>query len=150
MILDGRTAVIGERINPTGKKKLKEALRSGDFAYLVGEALDQQEAGADLLDVNCGLPEIDETATLTRAVRELQAITPLPLQIDSSDPAAIEAAVRIYNGKPIINSVNGKERSMAAILPIVKKYGAAVVGLTLDEDGIPETAEGRLRWRRKF
>ena len=148
--LSGGVAVIGERINPTGKKKLKEALRSGDFAYLVGEALDQQEAGADLLDVNCGLPELDEAAVLSRAVREIQGVSPLPLQIDSSDPAAVEAAVRIYNGKPMINSVNGKEESLEAILPIVKKYGAAVVGLTLDEDGIPDTAEGRFAVAEKI
>ncbi len=148
--LSGGVAVIGERINPTGKKKLKEALRSGDFAYLVGEALDQQEAGADLLDVNCGLPELDEAAVLSRAVREIQGVSPLPLQIDSSDPAAVEAAVRIYNGKPMINSVSGKEESLEAILPIVKKYGAAVVGLTLDEDGIPDTAEGRFAVAEKI
>ena len=138
-------AVIGERINPTGKKRLKEALRAGDFDYLVGEAVSQQEAGADILDVNVGLPELDEPAVLSEAVRRISAITPLPLQVDSSDPAAVEAAVRCYAGKPLINSVNGKRESLDAVLPVAKKYGCAVVGLTLDEDGIPSTAEGRFR-----
>ncbi len=138
-------AVIGERVNPTGKKKVKQALRTGDLGYILGEAISQEEAGADVLDVNAGLPEIDEPAVLTRLVRELQAVTGLPLQIDSSDPAALESACRVYAGKPIINSVNGREESLSAILPIAKKYGAAVVGLTLDENGIPETAEGRLK-----
>ncbi len=138
-------AVIGERINPTGKKRLKEALRTGDFDYLVGEAVSQQEAGADILDVNVGLPELDEPAVLAEAVRRISAITPLPLQVDSSDPAAVEAAVRCYAGKPLINSVNGKRESLDAVLPVAKKYGCAVVGLALDEDGIPPTAEGRFR-----
>lgn len=138
-------AVIGERINPTGKKRLKEALRAGDFDYLVGEAVSQQEAGADILDVNVGLPELDEPTVLSEAVRRISAITPLPLQVDSSDPAAVEAAVRCYAGKPLINSVNGKRESLDAVLPVAKKYGCAVVGLTLDEDGIPSTAEGRFR-----
>ena len=141
---DGGVTIIGERINPTGKKKLKEKLRQQDFGYLVGEALAQKEAGADVLDVNCGLPEIDEAATLKRATREIQAAVNLPLQLDSSDKNAIESAIRVYNGKPIINSVNGKQESMNAILPIAAKYGAVVVGLCLDERGIPETAEGRL------
>ncbi len=140
---DGIT-VIGERINPTGKKVLKEKLREQDFGFLAGEAISQEKAGSDVLDVNCGLPDIDETETLKKAITEVQAVTNLPLQIDSSDPASIEAAVRIYNGKPLINSVNGKEESLSAILPIAKKYGAAVIGLTLDEKGIPKTAEERL------
>lgn len=144
LILDARTTVIGERINPTGKKKLKEALRSSDFDYVIGEALVQEEHGADILDVNVGLPELDEAAVLTRAVQEIQAISHLPLQIDSADVTALEAALRIYNGKPIINSVNGKEESLCAVLPLVKKYGAAVVALTLDERGIPERAEERV------
>ncbi len=143
-------AVIGERINPTGKKKLKEALRNHDDAYVVSEAIAQQEAGADILDVNAGLPELDEPAVLRRLVGAIQAVSPLPLQIDSSDPAAIEAAVRVYCGKPIINSVNGKEESLAAVLPIARRYGAAVVGLTLDEGGIPDTAEGRLAIARRI
>lgn len=145
VILDnGSSAVIGERINPTGKKKLKEALRNKDYDYVINEALSQEENGADVLDVNAGLPEIDETETLKRLVREIQAVSSLPLQIDSSDPVAVEQAVRIYNGKPIINSVNGSKESMDSILPIVKKYGTAVVALTLDENGIPPTAEDRL------
>ena len=136
-------ALIGERINPTGKKRLKQALREGDFDYLVGEAAAQQEAGADVLDVNVGLPELDEPATLRAAVEALQAAGTLPLQVDSSDPAAIEAAVRGYAGKPLVNSVSGEQESLRAVLPVVKRYGCAVVGLTLDEDGIPPTAEGR-------
>ena len=136
-------AVIGERINPTGKKRLKEALRAGDYDCLIGEAVSQQEAGADILDVNVGLPELDEPVVLAEAVRRISAITPLPLQVDSSDVAAVEAAVRTYAGKPLINSVNGKRESLGTVLPVAKKYGCAVVGLTLDEDGIPSTAEGR-------
>lgn len=143
VFLSSGPAVVGERINPTGKRRLKEALRSGDDEYVVKEALSQQDAGADLLDVNAGLPDIDEPAVLSRLVRAIQAVSPLPLQIDSADPSAIEAAVRVYNGKPIINSVNGKEESLRTILPIARRYGAAVVGLTLDDSGIPATAEGR-------
>ena len=144
VISTGNVAVIGERINPTGKKKIKEALRSGDFDYIINEAINQAEAGADILDVNAGLPEIDEAKTLELLVTKLQAVTHLPLQIDSADPVAVERAVRVYNGKPIINSVNGKEESLNSILPIAKKYGAAVVGLTLDENGIPDTAAERV------
>lgn len=136
--------VIGERINPTGKPKLKAALLAGDYDYLVGEAVAQQEAGADILDVNTGLPELDESSVLSEAVARLQATVTSPLQVDSGDPAAIEAAVRGYAGKPLVNSVNGKRESLEALLPVVKRYGCAVVGLTLDEDGIPPTAEGRL------
>jgi len=143
VILDNRTTVIGERINPTGKKKLKEALREQRIDYIIGEALDQTQAGADILDINVGLPEIDETKTIQRVIKEVQAVTSLPLQIDSSDAKAIEAGARIYNGRPIINSVNGKSEVMDLIFPIAKKYGALVVGLTLDENGIPNTAEGR-------
>lgn len=150
VVLDDTTAIIGERINPTGKKKLKEALRSGDIDYVIDEALNQQDCGADVLDVNAGLPDIDEKEVLCSLVREIQAVTNLPLQIDSSDAQAVEGAVRIYNGKPIINSVNGSEESMNAILPIVKKYGTAVVALTLDENGIPKTAEGRLEIAKKI
>ena len=138
-----RIAVIGERINPTGKPKLKAALRAGDFDYLVGEAVAQQEAGADVLDVNVGLPELDEPAALRAAVEKLAATVTLPLVLDSSDPAAIEAAVRGYAGKPLVNSVNGKRESLDAVLPLVRKYGCAVIGLTLDEGGIPPAAEGR-------
>ena len=138
-----RIAVIGERINPTGKPKLKAALRAGDLDYLVGEAVQQQECGADVLDVNVGLPELDEPAMLAAAVDKLASTVTLPLVIDSSDPVAVEAAVRGYAGKPLINSVNGKRENLDAVLPIVKKYGCAVIGLALDEDGIPPTAEGR-------
>ncbi|WP_165173862.1 homocysteine S-methyltransferase family protein, partial [Adlercreutzia sp. ZJ242] len=140
-----QVAVIGERINPTGKSKLKEALRAGDYDYVVGEAVSQQHAGADILDVNAGLPDIDEPAVLRAVTETLQATVTTPLQIDSSDPAAVEAAVRGYAGKPLINSVNGKRASLAAVLPIAKRYGCALVGLTLDDEGIPPTAEGRLR-----
>lgn len=143
-------AVIGERINPTGKKKLKEALREKNYDYVINEAIDQQEAGADILDVNAGLPEIDETETLKKLVREIQAATPLPLQIDSSDPKAVEQAVRIYNGKPIINSVNGSKESLKNILPIAKKYGTGIVALALDEKGIPPTAADRLAVAEKI
>lgn len=150
VVLDNKITVIGERINPTGKKKLKEKLREQDFDYIVGEALSQQKAGADILDVNCGLPEIDEAATLKKAVVEVQSAVNLPLQLDSSDGTAIEAGIRGYNGKPIINSVNGKRESMDAVFPIAQKYGAVVIGLCLDEDGIPETAEERYKIAEKI
>ena len=136
--------LIGERINPTGKKRLKEALRNNELDYILGEGLKQQSAGAQVLDVNVGLPEIDEPAMLSKVVYELQAIIDLPLQIDTSDPVAMEKALRIYNGKPLINSVNGKQDSMDAIFPLMKKYGGTAIALTLDENGIPETAEGRV------
>lgn len=135
--------IIGERINPTGKKLFKEALRRGDIDYILSQAIEQSQAGAEILDVNVGLPEIDEKAMMIRTVKALQGVTELPLQIDSTIPEVIEAALRVYNGKAIVNSVNGEEGSLSKILPIVKKYGAAVVGLTLDEDGIPKTAEKR-------
>lgn len=142
--------VVGERINPTGKKRLQQALREGDSGYACAQAVAQAEAGAQVLDVNAGLPGIDEAATLEMLVRELQAVTDLPLQLDSNDPAALERALRIYNGKPIVNSVNGEEKSLRAILPLCKKYGAAVVGLCLDENGIPKTAEGRFEVAKKI
>ncbi len=135
--------IIGERINPTGKKLFKEALRKGDMDYILGQAIEQYHAGAEILDVNVGLPEIDEKAMMIRTVKALQGVTDLPLQIDSTVPEVLEAALRVYNGKPIVNSVNGEAGSLDKILPIVKKYGAAVVGLTLDEEGIPKTAEKR-------
>ncbi|MCL2634281.1 MAG: homocysteine S-methyltransferase family protein [Oscillospiraceae bacterium] len=138
-----RVRVIGERINPTGKRLFKEALLSGDTDYILGQAIEQVRGGADILDVNVGLPEINEKQMMLRVVELLQSITDLPLQIDSGHPEVIEAALRRYNGKPIVNSVNGKEESLSEILPIVKKYGAMVIGLTLDENGIPETAQGR-------
>ena len=146
----GEVGVIGERINPTGKKRLKEALRTSNYDYIMGEAISQERAGAQVLDVNAGLPEIDEPATLVRLVEDLQGVTTLPLQIDSADPAAIEAAVRIYPGKPIINSTNGKQEVLDAVLPIARHYGCAVVGLTLDEEGIPATAQGRLEVARRI
>lgn len=135
--------VVGERINPTGKKRLQQALREGDSAYPCSQAVAQYEAGAEILDVNAGLPGIDEAATLERLVKDLQAVTDLPLQLDSSNPEALSRALRIYNGKPIVNSVNGEQKTLDAILPLCKKYGAAVVGLTLDEKGIPTSAEAR-------
>lgn len=142
----GNTPVlIGERINPTGKKRFKEALKDNDMDYILQEGLNQQSKGVHILDVNVGLPEIDEPKMLKRAVCELQAILDLPLQIDTSDPIAMEGALRRYNGKAMINSVNGKKESMKAIFPLVKKYGGLVVALTLDEGGIPEKAEGRLK-----
>ena len=135
--------VVGERINPTGKKRLQQALREGDSSYPCAQAVAQAEAGAEVLDVNAGLPGIDEPATLEQLVKDLQAVTDLPLQLDSSNPAALSRALRIYNGKPIVNSVNGEQSTLETILPLCKKYGAAVVGLALDEHGIPATAEGR-------
>ena len=135
--------IIGERINPTGKKLFKEALRNNDTDYIIGQAMEQISAGADILDVNVGLPEIDEKEMMVRVVKALQSVSDIPLQLDSTRPDVLEAALRIYNGKPIVNSVNGEESSLNTILPLVKKYGAAVVGLTLDENGIPKTAEGR-------
>lgn len=135
--------LIGERINPTGKKRFKQALAENDIGYILQEAVNQQEKGVHVLDVNVGLPGIDEKQMLTNAVCELQCVTDLPLQIDSSDPVAMESALRLYNGKAMINSVNGKEESMRAIFPLVKKYGGFTVALTLDENGIPSTVEGR-------
>ena len=146
----GQVGVIGERINPTGKKKMKEALRTGNHDYVMGEAIAQTEAGAQMLDVNAGLPEIDERATMVELVAELQGVSMLPLQIDASDPDVIEAAVRSYPGKALINSTNGKDEVLRAVLPIAKHYGCAIVGLTLDEDGIPATAEGRLAVAKKI
>ena len=146
----GAVGVIGERINPTGKKRLKEALRTGNHDYILSEAIRQTEAGAQVLDVNAGLPEIDERATLERLMSELQGVTTLPLQVDSTDAAAIEAVVRSYPGKALINSCNGTEESLTTVLPIARHYGCAVVGLTLDEQGIPTTAEGRLAVARKI
>ena len=136
--------IIGERLNPTGKKPLQAALRSENMDYVVREAINQVEQGAHILDVNMGMADMDEISLLKKAIVEIQAAVNLPLQIDSSNVQALEEAVRIYNGKPLINSVNGKKESLEQVLPIAKKYGAAVLGLTLDERGIPETAEDRL------
>lgn len=142
--------LIGERINPTGKKRFKQALVEGDIDYILGEGVTQQEKGVHLLDVNVGLPEIDESAMLCSVVCELQAVSNLPLQIDTADPNAMEQALRCYNGKALINSVNGKKESMDSIFPLVKKYGGAVIALTLNEQGIPATAEGRLAIAKKI
>ncbi len=142
--------LIGERINPTGKKLLKEALRSGDMDYVLRQGIAQQERGVHVLDVNVGLPEIDEEKVLTDAVCELQSIINLPLQIDTASPAAMEKALRRYNGKAMINSVNGKRESMDKIFPLAKKYGGVIVALTLDESGIPETAEGRVEIAKRI
>ncbi len=147
---DNVPILIGERINPTGKKRFKQALRENDMEYILGEGLSQAEKGVHILDVNVGLPEIDETEMLTAAVTRLQAVIDLPLQIDTSDPIAMEAALRRYNGKAMINSVNGKEESMRAVFPLAQKYGGLVVALTLDENGIPETAEGRVAIAEKI
>ncbi len=144
-VFDGKVVLIGERINPTGKSKLKAALRENNLDYIVTEAIGQEEKGADVLDVNVGLPEIDESEMLVNAVRAIQAVSSLPLQIDTSDPIALEKALRIYSGKPLINSVNGKLESIKAVMPLVKKYGGVLVALTLDEKGIPDTAQGRVK-----
>lgn len=145
-----RPRIIGERINPTGKKLFKEALRNNDTGYILNQAIEQIRAGADILDVNVGLPEIDEKAMMIKAVKEIQSVTDAPLQIDSTIPEVLEAALRIYNGKPIVNSVNGEESSLETVLPLVKKYGAAVVGLTLDKNGIPPKAEQRFAIAEKI
>ena len=145
-----RVRVIGERINPTGKKLMKEALRRGDVDYMLNQALAQTEAGADILDVNVGLPEIDEADMMVRTVKALQGVTDAPLQLDSTDPKVLERALRVYCGKAIVNSVNGEEESLSAILPLVKKYGAAVVGLTLDQGGIPKSAQARVEVARRI
>ncbi len=145
-----RPVIIGERINPTGKKKFKQALRDNDIEYILNEALKQEDCGAHILDVNVGLPEIDEVRMMETVITKLQGITGLPLQIDTTDPKALERALRLYNGKPMINSVNGKKESMETILPLAAKYGGAVVALVLDEDGIPDTADGRIRIAQKI
>ncbi len=148
--IGNKPVIIGERINPTGKKLFKEALRNHDIDYILNEGFSQQEKKSHILDVNVGLPEIDEKAMLTEVVEALQAVIDLPLQIDTSDFCAMECAMRRYNGKPMINSVNGKKESMDSIFPLVKKYGGVVVGLTLDENGIPDTAQGRIEIAEKI
>ena len=142
--------LIGERINPTGKKRLKEALINNDINYILNEAIKQEEKGVHILDVNVGLPEIDEKDMLTTVVKEIQAVSNLPLQIDTADYMAMESALRYYNGKPLINSVNGKEDSMKTVFPLAKKYGGAVIALTLDENGIPESPEERVKIAKKI
>ena len=147
--IDG-PAVVGERLNPTGKKRFQQALREQDMDYLLAQAVSQMDAGAQLLDVNVGLPGVDEPALMEMTVRALQAVVDLPLVLDSSDPAALERGLRVYNGKPLVNSVNGKQEVLNAILPLCKKYGAAVIGLTLDEAGIPAEAEARVAVARRI
>lgn len=148
--LGGRPVIIGERINPTGKSKFKQALRDHNIDYILEEGVKQEDSGAHILDVNVGLPEIDEVAMMETIVYELQSIMPIPLQIDTTNMEAMERALRIYNGKPMINSVNGKAEIMEQVFPLVKKYGGVVVGLALDEDGIPDTTEGRLAIAEKI
>lgn len=150
VVFDKRPIIIGERINPTGKSRFKEALRNHDMDYILREGVTQQQNGAHILDVNVGLPEIDEVKMMEDAVQELQSIIDLPLQIDTTNIEAMERAMRIYNGKPLINSVNGKKESMETVFPLVQKYGGTVIALTLDENGIPPTAEGRLEIARKI
>lgn len=145
VVLNRKPVIIGERINPTGKKKFKQALKEHDIDYILKEGITQQDRGAHILDVNVGLPDIDEVALMQEVITELQSVTSLPLQIDTVDIKAMEAAMRIYNGKPMINSVNGKKESMDAVFPLIQKYGGVVVALTLDEEGIPATAEGRVK-----
>lgn len=142
--------IIGERINPTGKKRFKEALKNNDIDYILSQAIEQVQGGAEILDVNVGLPDIDEKAMMIKAVKAVQGVVDCPLQIDSTIPSVLEAALRIYNGKPIVNSVNGEDEVMENILPLVKKYGACVVGLTLDKDGIPKKAEKRFEIAKKI
>ena len=145
-----KPVIIGERINPTGKKRFKQALRENDTDYILTEGLKQEEAGAHILDVNVGLPEIDEPAMMENIVYKLQSVTTLPLQLDSTDTEALERGMRIYNGKPMINSVNGKRETIEAVMPLVAKYGGVLVGLPLDEDGIPETSDGRIKVAKKI
>lgn len=144
VVLDDRIRVIGERINPTGKKLLKEALKAKDFSYLENEAIEQVKAGAEILDINVGLPDINEHEMMLGAIKRVSSVVNVPLQIDSADPEVIEAAVRYYNGKPIINSVNGKKESMEKIFPIAKNSGTCVIALTLDENGLPKNTDERL------
>ncbi len=150
VVLGQKPVIIGERINPTGKKRFKQALREHDLEYILREGVTQQQNGAHVLDVNVGLPEIDEKALMCETVFHLQGVSDLPLQIDTSSPEVMEAALRRYNGKALVNSVNGKQESMEAIFPLVKKYGGVVIALTLDENGIPETAQGRVEIAKKI
>jgi 5-methyltetrahydrofolate--homocysteine methyltransferase len=148
--IGGRPVIIGERINPTGKRRFKEALRNDETEYIISQGIEQEEHGADILDVNVGLPEIDEAAMMKKVITALQGVTDLPLQLDTSDPEALEQGLRYYNGKALINSVNGKKESMEMVFPLVKKYGGVVVGLPLDESGIPDSAEGRIAVAEKI
>ena len=150
VFLGNGSKIIGERINPTGKKKFKQALKDHDLEYILREGIAQQDNGAHILDVNVGLPDIDEAAMMRDAVQALQSVVNLPLQIDTVDPDAMEAALRIYNGKPMVNSVSGKQESMDQVFPLIRKYGGTVIGLTLDENGIPADADGRIRIAEKI
>ncbi|MBV7275515.1 homocysteine S-methyltransferase family protein [Clostridium sp. PL3] len=150
VILDDKVRFIGERINPTGKKHYKQELKAKSVNYIQSEAVKQKEEGAAVIDLNVGLPEIDEVEMITKAVKAIQKVVQIPISIDSSNPEAIEAGARIYNGKPVINSVNGKEETMKKIFPIVKKYGGCVIALTIDENGIPSSAEGRFKIAEKI
>ena len=142
--------IIGERINPTGKKRFKQALKEHDLDYILREGITQQDQGAHILDVNVGLPDIDEPALMEEVVQELQSVVNIPLQIDTVDEKAMEKALRIYNGKAMVNSVSGKKESMEKVFPLVKNNGGVVIGLTLDEDGIPADADGRVRIAEKI
>lgn len=150
VICDKKPIIIGERINPTGKKRFKQALRDADMDYILSQGLEQEDAGADILDVNVGLPEIDEPKMMREVVTRLQGVTGLPLQLDTTDTVALEQGLRYYNGKAMINSVNGKREVIETVMPLVKKYGGVLVGLVLDEDGIPETADGRIAVAEKI
>ena len=150
VFLGDGSKIIGERINPTGKKRFKQALKEHDLDYVLREGIMQQEKGAHILDVNVGLPDIDEPALMREVVQELQSVTNLPLQIDTVDAEAMEGALRIYNGKAMVNSVSGKQESMDTVFPLIRKYGGVVIGLTLDENGIPADAEGRVQIARKI
>lgn len=150
VIIGEGPVLIGERINPTGKPKLKEALRENNINYILNEGIKQADKGVHILDVNVGLPEIDEAEMMKNAVYSLQTVTDVPLQIDSALPKALEKAMRVYNGKPLINSVSGEKESMEAVFPLVKKYGGVVIALTIDEAGIPDNAAGRLRIAQKI
>ena len=150
VIFGNGSKIIGERINPTGKKRLKQALKEHDMDYILKEGIAQEDNGAHILDVNVGLPDIDEAEMMVEAVTALQSVTSLPLQIDTVDPVAMERALRLYNGKAMVNSVSGKQESMDAVFPLIQKYGGVVIGLALDEDGIPATAEGRVQIAKKI
>jgi len=151
VISDSRpTVLIGERLNPTGKAKLAAALQAGDMQVVQAEALAQVQAGADVLDVNVGVPGVDEVSLLPRAVQAVMEVVDVPLCLDSHNVKALEAALKVYRGKPLVNSVNGEERSMSDLLPLIKERGAVVIGLTMDEKGIPGDAEGRLEIARRI
>jgi 5-methyltetrahydrofolate--homocysteine methyltransferase len=144
------TMIIGERINPTGRKTLQEQLVKGDFSMIRDDALAQVEAGAAILDVNAGVPKVDESALLVEMIKQVQAVTPVPLCIDTANPAALESALKVYQGKALVNSVNGEEEKLETVLPLIKQYDAAVIGLTLDDDGIPKTVEKRIEIAEKI